>query len=234
MWIQAIGPDNIDYEHLTRAVRGNFADFDDLLLDPCPAKAVVMRHDVDRDIAHALKFAEFEIGLGIRSTYFLLHSAPYFDYSSSFASQCSALIAMGHKIGLHNNALTEWLNARDLGEETPPENYLKRPLAFLRSIPGVCITGTSLHGDLRCYKDKYSNCHLFSEVPKKNTLPYGQIPLASLGLRYEANFVPRKWLVHDSGGKWSQDLFKVIEEFNNAQEGILQILVHPLWWKGVS
>ena len=37
-----------------------------------------LRHDVDNDLNIAYQFSEMEANLGFRSTYFILHTAPYY------------------------------------------------------------------------------------------------------------------------------------------------------------
>lgn len=65
-------------------------------------KIVVLRHDVDFSLEHALKLAELEHKHGIRSTYFiLLHSMYYNALSPESADIIKRIAVLSHEIGLH-------------------------------------------------------------------------------------------------------------------------------------
>jgi len=49
---------------------------------PQEKRALWIRHDVDKSLDHALRLAEYEYRNNIQSTYFLLHTNDYFDYST--------------------------------------------------------------------------------------------------------------------------------------------------------
>ena len=116
-------------------------------------KALWIRHDVEKDLDHAIKFAEYEYKNNIQATYFLLHTPPYFDSSKELKEKTMLLKDMGMR---------------------------------------VCF-----------YKDLLSLC-------------------------YETFFTHK---YSDSG---ENDLgTKVIEEFNEAEEGLFQMLLHPVDWEEV-
>src|SRR5690606_22479204 len=68
---------------------------------------VALRHDVDYDIDVALEMAHIEHDLGYRSTYYLLHTAPYWN-DAEFIDKSLKLQEYGHEVGLHVNVLAEW------------------------------------------------------------------------------------------------------------------------------
>ncbi len=71
--------------------------------------------------------------------------------------------------------------------------------------------------------------------------------LADQGLLYEAYFVRKEWYLSDSGrnfwagGRYNNGVFKNLSDCekepfsivkNHMKEGeVIQILVHPIWWK---
>ena len=108
-------------------------------------KSVILRHDVDNSIDDAVIMAEFEKKMGIKSTYFILHTAKYFNYSEKLIENCVAIQNYGHDIGFHNNSIT--LNVK---RKIPIEKAINKPLNFLRK-NGLVVRGTSAHGVPDCY-----------------------------------------------------------------------------------
>lgn len=63
---------------------------------------VILRHDIDRSIFSALRMAELEAGLGIRSTYYARMTP------SVFSSEALAhLYRLGHEVGYHYDVLSK-------------------------------------------------------------------------------------------------------------------------------
>lgn len=221
-------------------------------------KVITMRHDVDRSIAHALDFANEEAGQEIRSTYFLLHTKRYFDYSDAFADQCRALIELGHTIGLHSDALFVWLKTKE-----DLKNIVMKPLKWLRSL-GIPVKGVSAHGNRKLVPLGCNNRDIWAENPyrvKHNLEDLRPITLASCGLEYEA-YSLRENNISDSGRRWSGNVNgrieqlplpqartdmkgraairrKLIDAYNKMPEpkekglkkGVLQLVIHPCWWE---
>ena len=100
-----------------------------------------LRHDVDHDILKAIEMGMLEADHGIKSTYYLLPTAPYFDYSDRLVEEIESLADLGHMIGLHNNALTEHLR-----DNKPLTRCISEPLDFLRKCVGT-VDMTASHGD---------------------------------------------------------------------------------------
>ena len=208
-----------------------------------------LRHDVDYDINKALELAEYEHENDIRATYFLLHTADYFDYSQEFAGKCKKLVELGHDIGFHNNVLTVWVTGGGSIKE-----IIEKPLGFMRE-NGIEVVGTSCHGDSMCYTKRYLNYEVWKEFDEKRVMgcSHGmpQLSLGNVGFKYEAYFLDYDAYFSDSGSNWigiiidksSPKMFekvalyspqniglKVIDEFNEMETGFLQVLLHPIWW----
>ena len=212
-----------------------------------------LRHDVDHDINIALEMAEFEYENDIQATYFLLHTAGYFDYSQEFADKCKKLVELGHDVGLHNNVLTVWLT-----KGGTIKDIIERPLNFLRE-KGMEITGTSCHGDPLCYKEKCLNYEIWKEFDKSSVmkdsdmahnLKIEKVSLGDVGLKYEAYFLKYDAYLSDTGHHWIGTItdergtmfenaamqapqnigLKVITEFNEMEIGFFHVLLHPIWW----
>ena len=73
-----------------------FQTFEGMMTAPAEGKTVVMRHDVDEKAPNALKMAQLEHELGIRSTYFFR-----IVKQSNVPEVIRGIAAMGHEIGYH-------------------------------------------------------------------------------------------------------------------------------------
>lgn len=63
---------------------------------------ILLRHDVDLDLELALRLAEIEQGLGIKTTYFIMACCEaYSPLSKSSRAALRSMVDMGHEIGLH-------------------------------------------------------------------------------------------------------------------------------------
>jgi len=254
--------DNIDYVEFLKSLLDKNVDiltFREFVLGGKKNKKnILLRHDIDYDVKSAMEIAKIENKLGFRSTFFLLPpgsgTPPYFDYSKKFINKCKKIRGLGHDLGLHNNAFTNYLNTnQDL------KAILKKPLDFLRE-NGIEICGTSCHGDPLCYSEKYYNYEIWKEFdPSKNEQlnkrEIDKVSLNDVGLLYEANFIDYDFYLSDSGGKWRGTVInkktpkyfestlarskenigiRVVSEFKRADNGVFQILTHPCWWETVS
>jgi hypothetical protein len=194
-----------------------------------------LRHDVDNVIGPAVAFAEWEADRGYRSTYFILHTAPYWHNEPLLRTSLERIAGFGHEIGIHNNAIAE---ASETGGD--PADILMAATEQLRSY-GHTIRGTVAHGDPRCYgrggQVQFVNDELFSECRRPvygdAERPAGRtritpVPLATFGLDYDASWLPRGMYLSDSGGRWSQPFNRVCDAFPHDAQ--LHVLVHPDWW----
>jgi hypothetical protein len=194
-----------------------------------------MRHDCDdRAFDSILPLAEWENRRGRRSTFYLLHTAPWYDRA---LEQClpTKLAALGHEVGLHLN----WVPAYER-YGVSGHDVLKVELAKLRSSVGarVPIRSVAGHGDDACYRTKLVNYSMFIEAGAPRdpwrgyevATGYAAHSLREYGLDFLGEFVSKAKYVSDSGDEWSTPLSEITDEFP-YDDGPLVILQHPDWYR---
>ena len=208
-----------------------------------------LRHDIDNDLNVAYQFSEIEYKLGFRSTYFILHTAPYYLANENNMNVHSEKIipilkTMQDKrhfeIGWHNDLVT-----LQIMYNINPVTYFHKELNWLRS-NGINIVGTASHGSNYCKTYHYLNYYFFEEcsspvvtnfnnnvtvpVGNKNiTLIKGK--LNDFGLQYEAYFLNNNKYFSDAkltnGVRWNIGML----DLNQLQAGDrVIILLHPIHW----
>jgi hypothetical protein len=208
-----------------------------------------LRHDIDNDLNVAYQFSEVEYKLGFRSTYFILHSAPYYLANSNNMNVHSEKIipilkTMQDKrhfeIGWHNDLVT-----LQIIYNINPVTFLHNELNWLRS-NGINIFGTASHGSNYCKVYHYINYYFFEEctfpvVTNFNnnvTVPVGSKNITLIkgkmndfGLKYEAYFLNNNKYFSDAkltdGVRWNIGML----DLNQLQAGDrVIILLHPIHW----
>ena len=220
---------------------------------------VALRHDIDHDLELALEMAHHEWRLGLKATYYLLHTEQYWD-DPKFPLLVQQLSEYGHEIGLHTNVLTSWMR----GEIDDPNMEISRVLTHIRNC-SVQVSGVCAHGDKMCYEQSYVNYWLWKELrpndpakseegvsaegifvddpsyqipyPKNHELvredgerfPLWSISMEELGLAYDAAKLEYDHYWTDSGGNWDRTGDPMKVD---CSKGRPQVLVHPWWWRG--
>lgn len=194
-------------------------------------RVVGMRHDVDNVIAPAVQMAQWEAERGYRSTYFILHTSPYWEEKEALKAALEAIAECGHEIGFHLNAITAAIeNGGD------PVDIVQEAVDELRGY-GYPVRGVVAHGDAACYEHHFINDELFIESRREGYgaadrvvggVKLNPISRVDLGFDYDPNWLPRGQYLSDSGGHWSQPFERVEAGF--PFDGQLHMLVHPDWW----
>lgn len=198
-------------------------------------RVIGMRHDVDNDFAPAAVLARWEAQRGYRSTYYILHTAAYWNDEPFLRAGLEEIAVLGHEIGIHTNAITMALmTGRD------PDEILWEAIDRLHDW-GFPVRGVTAHGDPLCHEAHYINDEQFVECarpkwgPPDRTLTYqgrtvklDPAPLAEFGLVYEAIRLPKGHYLSDSGGVWNEPFARTARRFPYERQ--LHILWHPDWW----
>lgn len=216
-------------------------------------RILLIRHDVDHDHLTAVKIARWEAEHGYRSTFCLLHTAPYYgqlqdgEYLRTVDMlECAKAIAeCGHEVCFHNNMVSVALK-----EGLDPAELLHRELDFFRE-RGIDIVGTATHGDALCRELNYRNWELFAECcdsrfggprivehrenGKTNRVELGKWPLGSFGLLYEAYDISRDVYLTDSGGNLRERVNTrgryCFGRLDKHRGQVVGVLTHPVWWR---
>ncbi len=193
--------------------------------------AVGLRHDVDDRLESAVAFARLEHARGIRATYFVLHTAPYYRHDERFAATLRMLQdELGHEIGWHNDLLTlEHLEGVDTA------SYLAAELAWLRDV-GIDVRGTAAHGSPHCHRLGYHNNYVFSGWDERQPgFPAvhvrRKLDPSVFGLEYEAYHLPYDVYVSDSSferGKRIDPTTFDLGALGASQRAV--VLVHACHW----
>jgi len=212
-----------------------------------------LRHDVDLDLYHAYDFSSTESALGVRSTYYILHTASYYLANQGVMATHTAAILptlkfmqdeRNFEIGWHNDLVTLQA-AYNINSVT----FLHNELAWLRS-NGINIYGSASHGSGYCYTYKYLNFYFFEECTypvvgqfvNNLTLPLGGnvVPMlkgkfSDFGLEYEAYFLNNNKYYSDAsitnGIRWNTGMLDI----NTLVPGDrVIILLHPVHWHRAS
>jgi hypothetical protein len=220
---------------------------------------IALRHDVDYDLDLALEMASVEQECGARATYYILHTAEYWQ-DPLLVEKCLQLQDFGHEVGLHNNLIFEWIT----GQSDDIATRLTELLTPFREA-GVDIVGVASHGDRLCYEHNFSNSWLFAELRPEDphaeldglsaegvpvsdkdrhvsyppdhrlrrdgseVLDLWQLSLADYGLMYDASFVQHDRYFTDSGGGWKRSPDPAACDLRHGRS---QILMHPIYWRG--
>lgn len=231
--------EELDARLLSRAER--VVPMRDVYKGDTDARVIGLRHDVDDNPGSfdtALRMAQWEFERGYSSTYYLLHTAYYWDQALVEASRFEEL---GHEVGIHVNAIAEGLRTR-----REPHLILARAISDLRA-SGVRVVGCAAHGDPLCrdgHRLVFVNDEMFLESPRsecgapdrlvereKVVLPLSPLSREVFGLEYDANWLSRGDYISDSGGYWNprRDSFELaVRHWSEA--GQLHLLIHPDWW----
>jgi hypothetical protein len=210
---------------------------------------VALRHDVEERLESALEMAALEAERGLRATYFILHTAPYYaavgwrraERRESLLPGLRRLQDMGHEIGLHNDLVTLQCV---LGIE--PRRYLAEELAWLRG-NGIDVRGASSHGSYWTHRFRYHNNYFFEDFEDEvhegfennEVVHAGARPcnlskgrLADFGLEYEAYHLGEDRYFSDArfdaaGKRWHTEQID-LDGIERGERVI--VLTHPDYW----
>ena len=195
------------YESLIRKLRDlpnvQFCSLKNLqMMRPKDNIIIALRYDVDINVTLGVKCARFLARYSIPSTFYILHTAPYYGYFKNnifyrnpfMKDIIMNFIVTGCEIGLHIDPLSIYINYKVDGAQA-----LKLELEWLRNI-GVKVVGTASHNSAPVYGAENFEIFKGRSFQSRSYLRYKnmKIPLQilderCLGLTYEANYpIPKR------------------------------------------
>jgi hypothetical protein len=174
----------------------------------CRTPHVLWRHDVDLSVHRALKLAEIEARLGVKSTYFfLLHSEFYNLLETQVTRRARAIVELGHSAALHFHP-GYYRHCNSLASLTPKLQWERR---LLEDVIDTSISAFSLHDPTR---------NLLRLFTRRNIGGMINVYGASLRRRYE--------YCSDSNGYWRHK--RLIDVIQSSTHTNLHVLTHAEWW----
>ena len=170
-------------------------------------RCVILRHDIDNDIACALEFAKLEAELHAKSTFFVLVSSDLYNaFSRKSTEKLKQILDYGHEIGLHFDE-TKYPEA--MGDVEEVRLHILEEAAVLGKAIGRSVTCVSMHRPSQAILDA-------------NLAVPGMVN--SYGRTYFHAF---KYL-SDSRRRWREPVEQIItsEEYER-----LHILTHAFWYR---
>jgi hypothetical protein len=170
---------------------------------PSEGRVLLLRHDIDLDMAKAVAMARLEAQLGVRSTYFLQVSAPFYNlFERSARDAAREIITLGHEVGLHFDTRAY---------ATSMSNGWKPFIASEARVLGECIGR-----EIRCVSFHRPTPDLLN------------VELESMISAYAPRYFSHLKYLSDSGRRWREGCACRHLPLNTHKG--LQILIHPFWW----
>ena len=164
-------------------------------------KSILLRHDIDFSLDHALKFAEIEKSLNIQATYFVRTHCRYYNALSYSSKEIlNKLESMGHIIGLH------------FEEDYYTEENLYESMQLEKT-----ILDSLLHNPIK---------HIAPHEPTRtNRMEYDINRLAEVGIDFQAydkKILEKYKYISDSSGKFKDGFLE--EHLVKNKETYLYVL----------
>lgn len=178
----------------------SFSEFDPLQTH------LLLRHDVDISLTHAVKLAQVDAEEGFKSTIFVMVSSHLYNTSTKLSrSQLSDMLGMGHEIGLHFDPAV-------YGKDANLEAAARLECDQLENILGREVTVTAAHRPGVA-------CPYFLGMPGH---------FADRLHAYAPAFFHETTYLSDSVGYWSHGNPLAHPTFKNSKA--MHLLMHPYLW----
>jgi hypothetical protein len=181
--------------------------------DVAPNGQILLRHDVDGDLAAALEMAKVEADLGVFSTYFLMWRSPCYNLlSRSGQTHAESITRLGHQIGLHYDQGFDMLKGIPVDIT---ELIIQREVLWLEQLLDIHIDAVSFHQPSPAILENGINCG-----ERVNT--YDRNLLSDFLYVSDSNRVFPIW-AHIADSEKPAAIAKCYPKN-------MQILIHPMWW----
>lgn len=166
---------------------------------------LLLRHDVDISLEHAVTVANADADMGFQSTFFLLLTTEFYNVlSAAGRTAVKRIVSLGHEIGLHFDVTSY--------SEAELESEVARECEILEDISGESIRVIAPHRPT-------ATCQQFLGRPGR---------FAGRLQAYAPEFFIQTGYVSDSAGSWSYG--SPLEHPSFKRGAALQMLTHPYLW----
>ena len=171
----------------------------------------LLRHDIDVSVFAALKMAEVEKELNVKSTYFFMLRSPCYNlFSRKNVEYVKTILKLGHSIGLHYDQGFDELNNVSLEDTTKrifqEQNILEQEFS-------TSVSAVSFHQPNRKILEEKIDCG-----DLVNT--YDKVVLEDY--------------IYFSDSNRSLQMAMDTIDFSNSLANLfpqnIQLLIHPMWW----
>lgn len=170
------------------------------------SSCVILRHDIDYDISHAVKFAELEADAHWKGTYFiLLRTDAYNPLSRDSVNMLKRIMGYGHEIGLHFDELSY---PEEIGDSDKIRQRILDEALVLGQMLDTPITCVSMHR------------------PSK-TILNADLQIPGMVNSYGQTFFHSFKYISDSRRRWREPVEQIIESEKYER---LHILTHAFWY----
>jgi len=213
-------------------------DFDQHADSTTDKVVVALRHDIDSHPLRALRMAELEKELGIRSTFFILHSANYYGTvkdgvmirNGAVDKLAKQLNDMGFEIGIHRDLFNMmWKH------QFEPRAFMNEEVAYYKTL-GIPVVGSAAHGDQTTISRKLNEKWIYSDFGKTGAYvlegkayPYGEFPRKDFGVAYDAYLLKTNAYISDIQRKSPEEMASTLAKLPPGSR--VQILIHPEHWQ---
>lgn len=206
---------NFTYEHFEECIElgkklgYTFHSMNDFLEKKPKNKFIIMRHDVDLSLKHALIMAEKEKSLGISSTYFIRITGIFNPFFEKNLDLIKKIHKLGHEIGLH-------YDFDDVSIDNFKSFFINQKKSFELFLKNK-ISGAALHKVKKIKNQDSIKLNLVEDFLNEVDLKYDA---------YSDIFMKHAKFISDSKFRWRE----VCMCNHMGKEGKLCILTHPIWW----
>lgn len=188
------------------------------LIENNKKKYIILRHDIDSDVAIARKIFNIEKSMNIKSTY-------YFRLSTIDKEFIREIIEYGSEVGYHYEELAQYCKKHNQFNA----NFAKEHIADIQQEMIKNIINIQIENNIKIYSIASHGDFVNRKINIMNKIIYDKVLQSKLGL-IEAYDI-EQWIDFRTADRmypicWKEDPKHAIEQGKNR----VLVLTHPRWW----
>lgn len=169
-------------------------------------RCVILRHDIDTDLAQAVRFARLEQEQGVTSTYLVLLTSDFYNvFSKASREKLREIQTCGHEIGLH------------FDEASYPEHMGDPNAIRTKILEEKNLLQESVRGGI----------HLVSMHRPSQAILEADLEIPGMINSYSKTFFREFKYLSDSRRRWREPVEQIVASEAYAR---LHILTHAFWY----